>query len=116
MKNKMTKSVVVFAAAILIAATMTANARRGDGPVIYVTSQNLFFDSILAAEKLPPKGPFQLLEQGGPSPDGLQTQFGPGDRGYRGGRWWVDVNANQEMDDEDSFFSCPLLGPGRESP
>jgi len=116
MKNKMTKSVVVFAAAILIAATMTANARRGDGPVIYVTSQNLFFDSIIAAEKLPPKGPFQLLEQGGPSPDGLQTQFGPGDRGYRGGRWWVDVNANQEMDEEDNFFSCPLLGPGRESP
>ncbi|MHC4911473.1 MAG: hypothetical protein ACYTE5_00515 [Planctomycetota bacterium] len=114
MKSKMIMYVVVFAAAILIAATMTANAGRGDGPIIYVTGQDLFYDSIVTADPLPPRGPFQLLEMAGPT--GLQTECGPGDRGYRGGRWWVDVNANQEMDDEDSFFSCPLLGPGRESP
>jgi hypothetical protein len=114
MNHKMTKSVVVFAAVILIAAVMTANARRGDGPIIYVTGQDLFYDSIVTADPLPPKGPFQLLEMAGPT--GLQTEFGPRDRGYRGGRWWVDVNANQEMDEEDHYFSCPLLGPGRENP
>jgi hypothetical protein len=52
----------------------------------------------------------------GPPPDGLQTEFGPGDPGYVGGRWWVDGNGNGEMDDEDVYFLCPLLGPGREEP
>jgi hypothetical protein len=51
---------------------------------------------------------------GGPS--GLFTEFGPRDTGYVGGRWWVDVNGNGEMDDGDSFFLCPLLPPGREEP
>ncbi|MHC4948716.1 MAG: hypothetical protein ACYTG1_10695 [Planctomycetota bacterium] len=87
---------------------------RGDGPVVYVTGQDLFYDSIVVAD-LPPHGPFQLLEMGGPS--GLLTEFGPGDPGYVGGRWWVDVNGNGEMDaDTDDFFLCPLLPPGREEP
>lgn len=101
---------VLFVAAV---ATIPVSARRGDGPVIYVTSQDLYYDSILAADPLPAKGPFQKLEQG---PNGLQTEFGPGDHGYVGGRWWVDVNENGEMDAGDAYFSCPLLGPGREEP
>ncbi len=96
-----------------IAAT-DAEAGRGDGPIIYVTGQGLFYDSIVTADPLPARGPFQQLEMGGPSPNGLQTEFGPGDRGYRGGRWWIDVNGDGEMDSEDKYFSCPLLGPGRE--
>jgi hypothetical protein len=91
-------------------------AGRGNGPIIYVTGQNLFYDSIVTADPLPMHGPFQQLEMGGPAPSGLQTEFGPGDSGYRGGRWWMDVNGNGEMDEEDHFFSCPLLGPGRENP
>jgi hypothetical protein len=87
---------------------------RGSGPIICVTSQGLFYDSIVTADPLPPHGPFQLLEPGGPT--GLLTQFGPGDPGYVGGRWWMDVNNNQQMDSGDHYFSCPLLGPGRLAP
>lgn len=89
----------------------------GDGPrdrvVVYVTSQDKFYDSIVGPD-LPMEGPFQKLEMTGPS--GLQTEFGPGDPGYLGGRWWVDANGNGEMDEGDAFFSCPLLGPGRDAP
>ena len=88
---------------------------RGDGPVIYVTGQGLIYDSIVTADPLPPHGRFQKLEMGGPT--GLQTEFGPGDQGYVGGRWWLDLNGNDVMDppgeDGDKYFSCPLLGPGR---
>ena len=91
----------------------SASVGRGDGPVIYVTGQGLFYDSIVQAD-LPRKGRFQQLQMGGPSPSGLQTEFGPGAAGYLGGRWWLDLNSNGEMDDEDKYFSCPLLGPGRE--
>jgi hypothetical protein len=85
---------------------------RGSGPVIFVTSQGLYYDSIVLTD-LPPHGPFQQLL--GTPPD-LYTEFGPGDPGYVGGRWWVDANGSGEMDSGDAFFSCPLLGPGRESP
>ncbi|MHC4074099.1 MAG: spondin domain-containing protein [Planctomycetota bacterium] len=99
------------------AMTMSAAALlaqgRGDGPVIYVTGQGLFYDSIVKAD-LPMEGPFQLLEAGGPS--GLQTEFGPGDVGYVGGRWWVDVTGDGEQNEGDGFFMCPLLPPGRVSP
>ena len=104
-------------AAIVIGAVMAPQAiagGRGDGPIIYVTSQDLFYDSIITADPLPLMGPFQELEMAGPS--GLQTEFGPGDTGYRGGRWWIDLNDDGEMDDGDAYFSCPLLGPGRENP
>ncbi|UCD66214.1 MAG: hypothetical protein JSW69_00885 [Deltaproteobacteria bacterium] len=87
------------------------------GPVIYVVSQDLLYDSIVAAETLPMKGPFQELypcEVSGST--GLCTEYGPGDFGFYGGRWWIDANGNEEMDEEDVFFSCPLLGPGRELP
>ncbi len=90
-------------------------AGRGNGPIVYVIGQGLYYDSIVKAD-LPPFGPFQQLRMDGPGPDGLQTEFGPGDPGYLGGRWWVDANGNGEMDDEDAYFMCPLLGPGREEP
>ena len=87
---------------------------RGDGPIVYVTSQGLFFDSIVTADPLPFHGKFQKLEEGGPS--GLTTMWGPGDQLYRGGRWWMDTDGNGQMDPTDHYFSCPLLGPGRTEP
>jgi hypothetical protein len=93
---------------------------RGDGPIIYVTNQGKYYDSIVTAA-LPQQGPFQQLFPPGTNPDwpaggSLSTQYGPSDPGYVGGRWWLDANGNGEMDAGDAFFSCPLLGPGRESP
>ena len=41
----------------------------------------------------------------------LTTAYGPGDRGYLGGRWWLDANGNGAMDEGETFV-CPLLGPG----
>lgn len=77
-------------------------------PVVFVTSQGLYYDSIVGPS-LPMEGPFQKLEV----VDGqLVTQFGPGDPGYLGGRWWMD-DGNGIMDEGDVFFSCPLLGTGR---
>ncbi len=111
----------VAAATILtLSAMMATNALadrpddkgRGNGPVIYVTSQALFYDSIVLTD-LPMKGPFQKLYVG---PMGLTTEFGPGNKGYVGGRWWLDANSNGEMDEGDAFFMCPLLGPGRLEP
>lgn len=84
---------------------------RGTGPVVYVETQGLFYDSIVLAD-LPPNGRFQQLKPG-VGPSGLATEFGPGDVGYLGGRWWIDTNANGFQDVEDTFFLCPLLGPGR---
>ena len=79
---------------------------------VYVRSQGLTFDSIVGPA-LPMKGPFQKLEMVN---DRLETDFGPGDPGYLGGRWWVDANENGEMDEGDAFFSCPLLGHGSATP
>ena len=76
---------------------------------VYVSSQGLYYDTFVSAETLPMRGRFQLLEAG-------VTEFGPGDPGYLGGRWWVDVNENGMQDEADSFLLCPLLGPGREEP
>ena len=121
----MKKSTLLYAAAVLalvgtLVVPLSAAAKRGgdgggrgDGPVIFVTSQGLYYDSIVTADPVPPHGPFQELR---PVNGGLETDAGPGDPGYVGGRWWVDVNDNGEMDPEDHFFLCPLLGPGREAP
>ena len=81
-------------------------------PVIYVSSQGLYYDSIVGPE-LPMKGRFQKLEN---ISGQLTTEFGPGDQEFVGGRWWVDVNGDQIMNEGDKFFSCPLLGPGRDTP
>lgn len=104
---------LTITAVILVTANNATANGRGDGPVILVTSQGLYYDSIVLAD-LPFNGPFQQLIMGGPS--GLMTLYGPGDLGYLGGRWWLDVNDNGEMDDDDNYFICPLLGPGREEP
>lgn len=107
---------LILAAGMTIAAGAQAQglfggppSGRGNGPVVYVPGQGLAFDSIVLAQ-LPSEGPFQKLEMTGPT--GLQTEFGPGDPGYVGGRWWVDVNGDDVMDDGDVYFLCPLLGPG----
>lgn len=115
---KMKKKTCVVAGLLMlmsfsVIATELCAGGRGNGPVVYVVSQGLFYDSIVTAESLPPEGPFQKLEFAGPS--GFQTMYGPGDQGFVGGRWWVDANGNNEMDSEDAYFSCPLLGPGRDA-
>lgn len=103
---------------LTLAVASVAHARgRGNpnpAPVVYVTSQGLYFDSTVVADPLPRRGRFQELEMG---PGGRpQTRFGPGDPGYLGGRWWVDTNGNHMQDDDDHFFLCPLLDPGRMNP
>jgi hypothetical protein len=118
-KKKMLLGVLMFAMLIALVSTAQVFAKRGgqggrgDGPIIYVVSQGLYYDSIVTADPLPMKGPFQQLI---PTSGGLETMHGPGDRGYVGGRWWVDVDGDGEMNDADHFFSCPLLGPGRIAP
>lgn len=86
-------------------------ARFGDRTlgVVYVTSQGLYFDTFVVKDPLPMEGRFQLLTNG-------QTEFGPGQAGYLGGRWWEDLNGNGVQDPDDHFFLCPLLPPGRPTP
>jgi hypothetical protein len=115
----MKKSVLAGVASVaLMAATMIGSIAdaeamgRGSGPIIYVRSQGLYFDSIVLTG-LPFKGDFQELEA---TMNGLETDFGPGEPGHLGGRWWMDSNPNGVMDPHDSYFMCPLLGPGREAP
>lgn len=115
MRSKMKVALTVGLLFGGLAWATAAQAGRGGGPIIYVTGQGLFYDSIVLAD-LPPNGPFQELQVGGPSPNGLQTEFGPGDTGYLGRRWWLDANGSGVMDEGDKYFSCPLLGPGRENP
>lgn len=117
MKNwKPASLVLVIVGTVLASTQVLAKDRttgRGTGPVVYVESQGLFYDSIVVAD-LPQKGRFQQLKPG-VGPSGLATEFGPGDVGYLGGRWWIDANENGYQDAEDTFFLCPLLGPGRGS-
>ena len=64
----------------------------------------------MVVESLPMKGNFQQLI---PDENGLETEFGPGEVGHLGGRWWIDKNDDNIMDAGDMYFLCPLLGPGR---
>lgn len=77
--------------------------------VVFVTSQGLYFDTFVVKDPLPMKGRFQLLTDG-------RTEFGPGQPGYLGGRWWEDLNRNGMQDPDDHYFLCPLLPPGRPTP
>jgi hypothetical protein len=114
MLRKITLITFVLVLSLTVAVPVLAGGGRpGSDKVVYVTSQGLYYDTIVGPV-LPQKGPFQKLEMAGPT--GLQTEFGPGDPGYVGGRWWLDANGNGEQDAEDAYFSCPLLGPGRENP
>lgn len=112
--SKLVSLTVVIVGTALAATHALAKDRttgRGTGPVVYVESQGLFYDSIVLAD-LPQHGRFQELKPG-VGPSGLATEFGPGDVGYLGGRWWIDANGNGYQDEGDAFFLCPLLGPGR---
>lgn len=82
---------------------------------VYVESQGLWFDSIVGPS-LPMKGKFQELRPGDGPMDGLATDYGPGDTGYLGGRWWIDMDGSGTMNEGDAFFSCPLLGHGSATP
>lgn len=103
---------------VMTASAVAKERTKGRGapgsPVVYVTSQGVFYDSIVVTDFLPfnDTGNFQKLEVG---PMGLETEFGPGDTGYYGGRWWMD-DGNGYMDENDFYFLCPLLGPGRDEP
>ena len=125
MNMKSLKVIAVIAllgsAMLISSAAFAGKNSKGRGsegsPVVYVVSQGMYYDSIVLAD-LPRKGRFQQLV---PIFDdgelvGLETEFGPTDVGYLGGRWWVDVEGDGNMDDDDAYFLCPLLGPGRENP
>ena len=55
----------------------------------------------------PDRGAFQMLEDDPANHcgSGLKTEFGPGDPGYKGGRW---VTGGGDR------FMCPLIGGGYE--
>jgi hypothetical protein len=93
------------------ASTAVSDSRFGKRTpgVIYVTSQGLYYDTFVVKDPLPMNGRFQLLAND-------QTEFGPGQPGYLGGRWWVDENGNGVQDADDHYFLCPLLPPGRPTP
>ncbi|MCB2180293.1 hypothetical protein KQH54_04150 [bacterium] len=109
MKKRLMLFMVIAVLSLLV--VLPASANRGDGALgtVYVSSQGLYFDTFVSAKALPMEGPFQKLEAG-------VTEFGPGDQGYVGGRWWIDNNGNNIMDEADTFLLCPLLGPGRVEP
>lgn len=88
-----------------------STARFGDRTpgVVYVTSQGLYYDTFVVKDPLPMQGRFQPIANG-------ETEFGPGQPGYLGGRWWEDTNGNGVQDEGDHFFLCPLLPPGRLTP
>lgn len=120
--NSASKKVTTAVAVMVMAPTFgagTAMAKgRGNNPdlgAVYVESQGLYYDTFKTTD-LVPVGRFQPLDPtGGPS-GGPSTPYGPGDQGYVGGRWWVDTDMDGEMDEGDTYFSCPLLGPGRSAP
>src|SRR5215211_6924883 len=103
-------SILLLVIVVALITVIPVSAGRGNGALgtIYVTSQGLYYDTFVSAETLPMQGPFQKLVNG-------TTEFGPGNPGYLGGRWWVDVNGNNTMDEGDRFLLCMLLGPGRET-
>jgi hypothetical protein len=106
-----TGSATVAQSAAGAQSTAVSPARFGDRTpgVVYVTSQGLYYDTFVVKDPLPMEGRFQLLTNG-------ETEFGPGQPGYLGGRWWEDLNANGAQDPEDHYFLCPLLPPGRPTP
>ena len=109
---KILSAAIVMGAVIVTSSTAFAREKgRGSegAPVVFVTSQGLYYDSIVLGD-LPQKGEFQQLV---PTMHGLTTEYGPGEVGHHGGRWWLDLTGDGIMNDGDKFFLCPLLGPGR---
>ncbi len=111
MKRRLGVAFLVLVVALLATIPAAADeiSARGAAGVIYVTSQGLYYNTYVTASSLPFEGPFQKLTN-------HTTEFGPGQPGYLGGRWWVDTNNNGIMDPTDTYFLCPLVGPGRTSP
>ncbi len=101
-------TILVLAALAAIPAAAQAGGHGALG-VVYVSSQGLYYDTFVTVSSLPMQGPFEKLTN-------HVAEFGPGQPGYFGGRWWVDNNNNGIMDAGDSFLDCPLLGPGRTTP
>ena len=127
MKKKITGFATLLALSMLLSvplvlAVVVDNPGRGtpshvnDGTVgmIWVVPQEMYYYTIVpyAGDTLPYNGhnggSFQQLFTTGPNAP--YTLFGPGDAGYKGGRWWIDVNGNGIMDPEgtDHYFLCPL--------
>jgi hypothetical protein len=102
--------VVVLALGFAVPAfASAAGGRPGSLGEVYVSSQGLYYDTFVTVEALPQQGPFELLTN-------HVAEFGPGQQGYFGGRWWVDVNGDGIQDAGDMFLLCPLLGPGSPTP
>ena len=95
--TKILSAIILVGSAMAIgsAAFADRNTGRGTGPVVFVTSQGLYYDSIVVVDPLPAKGNLQQLI---PTMNGLETEFGPGEPGHLGGRWWIDLNENGVMD------------------
>jgi hypothetical protein len=109
MKRKTGVLLIVLIVALLSVVPASAGRGNQDIGTVYVTSQGLYYDTFVVKDPLPFHGRFQKIENG-------MTEFGPGDPGYLGGRWWEDLNGNSVMDPDDHYFLCPLLGPGRPTP
>lgn len=115
MKRKIGLSLLVLVLATMAAVPVFAKGgRAGSEGVIYVRSQGLYFDTFVSASELPMKGRFQKLYTFENAIS--ETEYGPGDVGYLGGRWWIDTDGDNIMEETDTFLLCPLLGPGRENP
>lgn len=100
--------------AIQLASVPNPLPGRGNGALstVHVTSQDLYYDTFVTVDPLPYRGRFQKLTAG-------ETEFGPGDPGYLGGRWWIDDGDDiMESPDEsdDAYLLCSLLPPGRDMP
>jgi hypothetical protein len=118
MKRKFLTILFVTSAIVVLALYVNPVIGQGrkDAGVVYVTGQGLFYETFGTTD-LPPKGPFQELIPPEVSASGFpETEYGPGDPGYLGGRWWVDANGNGQQDEGDAYFQCPLLGPGTPVP
>ena len=98
-------ALVLLLSALAVVPAFAKGGRAGSLGTVYVSSQGLYYDTFVSANSLPMQGRFQKLENG-------VTEFGPGDPGYLGGRWWID-DGDGIMNDADTFLLCPLLGPGR---
>ena len=120
MKSRFSVYAIAFLFLVVSSLSMTAmvaKAGRGNAPtgVIYVTSQGLYYDTFVTVDPLPPKGKFQQLFPPGANPDYPDLEYASTEF-HKGGRWWIDLNGNEAMDENDHYFLCPLLGPGRENP
>lgn len=116
-----TKLIIAVSVVMMFVIPGTALALKGgaggrvDNNAIFVTSDGLYYDTFVSQDPVPYNGhngnSFQELYFVNGQPT---TDYGPGDPGYKGGRWWLDLNGNDKKDPEgvDHYFVCPLFGPG----